>query len=206
MKKLRGADLTNAERNVLIMVFTYTDQHGRGAFPGIRRLAADSGVTEKYLKTCLRRLVAEGWLAVQAPGGNQYGKGTATTYALGAGPCIPQKGEGGDCPDNGDRKRDTQLPARGELSSASGELSCPPSDDLTDYSINSERRRSGAAAAARDLSAQSLEEEAIADLLEVVELGVGGFHEYTDEATANSMLAAGYHTRAVINTLQRRRG
>lgn len=205
MKKLRGSDLTNAERNVLLMVFTYTDQHGRGAFPGIRRLVTDTGISEKYLKSCLRRLVAEGWLAVQAPGGNQFGRGTATTYALGAGPRKPQTVENEDCPDNGDAKRGTQLPARGELSTPGEELGDPPSDDLSDYSNSSERGRSGAAAAARDLSAQSLDEEDLEALLEVVEASVGGFHEYTDEGTASSMISAGYHPYAVINTIERRR-
>lgn len=82
MKELRGADLTHAEFRVLLTVASYTDAHGRNAYPGQDRIAADAVVRPNTARDALKSLIAKGWLTVADSTGGKYGRGRAAVYEL----------------------------------------------------------------------------------------------------------------------------
>lgn len=85
---LRGVGLPPAEYLVLMTVWTYSDERMLNAFPSMGRLSADTGLSRSTVKRCLRSLRAEGYLTVDAKGGNVDGKNMATRYRL----TLPQGG------------------------------------------------------------------------------------------------------------------
>ena len=84
MKELRRRpDLSPAEYQLLVTVWTYTDERCKNARPGAQRLAVDLCKTERVVRSQLSDLEKKGYLAVQSTGGSpRGGKKTATVYAL----------------------------------------------------------------------------------------------------------------------------
>lgn len=80
VRALRGRpDLTPAEYQLLITVWSYTDQNGRHARPGYARLATDLCKGERVVRRQLQDLIDKGYLAVMSIGG---GRKAANAYAL----------------------------------------------------------------------------------------------------------------------------
>ena len=81
IKALRGQrDLTPAEFQLLVIVWSYTDGAGRHARPGTNRLAGDLGHSgDRRVRRMLTTLVEKGYLAESVAGG---GRGRATEYEL----------------------------------------------------------------------------------------------------------------------------
>jgi hypothetical protein len=128
MKSTRGADLTHAEYRVLMTMFTYADENGRNARPGVRRIADDCGVQERSVHRLLLRLREKRWLIVTERGGNKVGKGKATVYALGPGPGVgigrPQDlDEDEDDEGKGDRRVTLTDRARVTFDAGKGDIS-----------------------------------------------------------------------------------
>lgn len=81
VRALRGrTDITPAEFQLLMMVWSYTDQNGRNARPGTDRLTEDLGKQDaRGVRRLLQALVDKRYLSVMTAGG---GRSAATTYAL----------------------------------------------------------------------------------------------------------------------------
>lgn len=83
LKNASGLNITPAEFRVLVTIFNYTDENGRNGRPGRANLIADTRLTEKHVRTCVRRLEAVGLIVVTGEGGRDNGRPTARTWALG---------------------------------------------------------------------------------------------------------------------------
>lgn len=81
-KSLRGADLTQAEFVILVLLAGYSNASRENAYPGSVRLAADSGIDRRRVRRILKSLEAKKAIAVTEEGGNQIRKGAATVYMV----------------------------------------------------------------------------------------------------------------------------
>jgi len=81
----RGAvcesDLRPATRHVALTLSLYMSERGDSAYPGARRLAHDTGLTERSVRDHLAGLVKGGWLQLVEKGGNKGDKRHANVYA-----------------------------------------------------------------------------------------------------------------------------
>lgn len=84
VKALRGRhELTPAEFQLLVILWTYTDGECTHAHPGAGRLAADLGKDRRLVKRQIQSVVAKGYLRVEQEGGSAKGSSrTANTYTL----------------------------------------------------------------------------------------------------------------------------
>lgn len=81
-KEFMKADLTPSERVAGFVLSVFANAALNQAYPGVHLLAWRTGLTHDTVKHALRGLGSKGWITLVAPGGNQYGKGSANTYAL----------------------------------------------------------------------------------------------------------------------------
>lgn len=56
--------LSHATKHVLLAIACYVEEHGQGAFPSQATLAADSGVTDRYIEACVQECETAGYLSV----------------------------------------------------------------------------------------------------------------------------------------------
>lgn len=82
IKELRGAELSDPEFRVLVMLSTWTDKNGRDAFPGNVQLADACHMQPRSVIRILRRLEEKGWIMRTFQGGNEVGMRVANVYAL----------------------------------------------------------------------------------------------------------------------------
>ncbi|MBB1482504.1 hypothetical protein H5392_01355 [Tessaracoccus sp. MC1865] len=82
LKLLRGMAMSHGEYRVMVNMFTYTDAKGRGAHPGLVRIASDAGVTRNTARGALAMATEVGWLKLTRKGGNHVAKGLADEYEL----------------------------------------------------------------------------------------------------------------------------
>lgn len=82
LKDLRGHEMSDGAHRVLVAVFNYTNASGTGAHPGERRLADDTGKSERSVRTHLKWLTEHGYLVRVSRGHGNGGRGIATVYAL----------------------------------------------------------------------------------------------------------------------------
>lgn len=81
-KEFMKADLTPSERVTGFVLSVFANAALNQAYPSVHLLAWRTGLTHDTVKSALRGLASKGWITLVAPGGNQYGKGSANTYAL----------------------------------------------------------------------------------------------------------------------------
>jgi hypothetical protein len=134
LKSLRGHKMSPRAYRVLVEVFNYTDESGRHAYPGERRLAEDTGMSQRTVRDHLKWLAHNGYLikGARGHGGGGRGQGIATVYAvdLPAGCPLPT----GEIPSTYRRDEfDLPAPAR------------PPSDPLTPDPLSDHVQESRAA-------------------------------------------------------------
>lgn len=131
------SDLRPAVRHVALAMSLYMSERGDSAFPGAKRLAHDTGLTERAVRTLLGDLAAAGWLELVARGGLKGGKRMANLYrATIPNPGLPFTHERGS-PVNGDAR--TPDPERAD-----------PRTRISPCSIESPRETIGAAGAGRE--------------------------------------------------------
>ncbi|MGP5261220.1 helix-turn-helix domain-containing protein [Brachybacterium paraconglomeratum] len=82
MTRLRGAELTLAERAVLTTLWTYTNADLANAYPSRMRLAADSGVSRDGVRKALRGLEDKGFIHSVSRGGWTDEGNRANVYNL----------------------------------------------------------------------------------------------------------------------------
>lgn len=83
-KAIAGSSLPSAARHVAHAISLYMNRSGGSAFPGAARLAIDTALSLRTVRTALSALEAEGWLIVVQRGGSAPGKPrTATEYCVG---------------------------------------------------------------------------------------------------------------------------
>lgn len=82
MTKLRGADLTLAERAVLTTLWTYTNPDLTSAWPAKNRIAGDCGLSRDGVRKALRGLEAKGYIIAVTRGGWTEEGNRATSYDL----------------------------------------------------------------------------------------------------------------------------
>ena len=80
--ELRGAQLTDAEFRVLVILATYTDASMSNAFPGLTKLIEASCVSRSAVKRALASLQKKGWIRLASVGGNEVGKGVANVWQI----------------------------------------------------------------------------------------------------------------------------
>lgn len=137
-KHLNGAPLTHMQYRVLSTIATYTGKTGQNAFPGLTNLARDCGIKDRRaIRRTLRELERDEWIVVTSPGGNEYGKGRATVYALGWGSTeawtrLADEGSGKSAKGGGQRSQG------GSLTHSKGDMSTPPSDHASGHTHHSE--------------------------------------------------------------------
>lgn len=121
-KAIRGADLTSAEVHLLALLVGYSNAQGENAYPGLTRLADDSGLSERQVRRILRSLEDKRAIAVTQEGGNQTFKGAATVYMI---LTVPKRPKG----DTDDRlKGDAHDPLDGDKSGSKGAISSSKGD------------------------------------------------------------------------------
>lgn len=198
LKHMRGADLTDAEFRVLVLLVTYTDKNGTDAYPGNTRLADECGMHVRSVRRILHRLVAKGWIIEKSPGGNQYGKGIANVYEL-----VAEPGKGDPTVPKGDprvRKGDPTVPMKGDRGappsgpSHQGIASGPGHHSATDV-----------AGSPHATSRRGVPNwEAMRDDFDLVEewLSEEGWLQISgDYELAHNMWETGSHPLAILNTL-----
>jgi hypothetical protein len=76
--------MSSGAYRVLVEVFNYTDESGRHAYPGERRLAEDTGMSQRTVRDHLKWLAHNGYLfkGARGHGGGGRGRGIATVYAV----------------------------------------------------------------------------------------------------------------------------
>lgn len=77
---LTDSDLPATTRHVALTLSIYMSEKGDSAFPGARRLANDTGLTERAVRKHLGLLVATGWLEVVQRGGLRGEQRRANAY------------------------------------------------------------------------------------------------------------------------------
>ena len=155
LRRIRALRLSPGEKLTLMILATYADRDNSNAFPSVKRLAEESGCTERAVQQRLARLRRAGYLEVQTPARQHR----PTTYRV----VVPNesRGELGFTPKarpgvNGDSPLGT---VRGENRTARGELGFAPGvnggspDQYRDLSIDQKDR----SAAAPRFSAQARE-------------------------------------------------
>lgn len=80
-------------RFVLLTLSTHMTQNGERCFPTTRRLAQQTGLSERSVITHIQRAVDEGWLLVSKRGTNGQGWRRHEYH-----PLTPQRAEGGSAP------------------------------------------------------------------------------------------------------------
>lgn len=68
MKQLRGSGLTPSERGMLLAILSYANKDGTNAHPGHEKLAADLGISVRYVGILIKSLRAKGFLLQTRPG------------------------------------------------------------------------------------------------------------------------------------------
>lgn len=138
---LRAADLTHAEFRVLVVVSTYTDANGCGAYPGRDRIAVEANVSRTTAREALKSLIAKGWLSVIRPESGHF-RGRADVYEI----HIPKETKKGSVSDPfsthkgpiSDSKRGQPLTRKGSVTDQKGVSERPPvvNDQVKDQSSN----------------------------------------------------------------------
>lgn len=80
--RLRGADLTLAERAVLLNLWTYSDADMTNAWPAKARIAEDCRMSRDGVRKALRSLESKGFIAAVKRGGWTDEGNRATNYSL----------------------------------------------------------------------------------------------------------------------------
>lgn len=114
LKSLRGADLTPAEVYVLVLLVSYSNAAMENAYPGVARLAADAGMSDRQVQRILHNLVAKGAIVVTQEGGNQVFRGAATVYKV----LTPPQRKG----DTHDTLQDDKPGYKGDISGQKGDI------------------------------------------------------------------------------------
>jgi hypothetical protein len=78
MKAVMASDLAPVARHVALCTATYADRNGGSVFPGIDRLARDTGWRKSAVKKAMTELKAAGWLEEESRG--RFGR--ASVYRL----------------------------------------------------------------------------------------------------------------------------
>lgn len=102
--------LTRPQKNLLLVLAYHTNPTSGLAYPGHRLLALELMITERQVKTLVRRVVKTGWVEVR-PG---QGRGHLSVYRLTLPPdeVIPRKGEMLNSPSP--EKRGNPAPEKGK--------------------------------------------------------------------------------------------
>lgn len=83
LRELSGRGIKPGPYQVLVAVLNYTDKNGHNAWPGERRLAADTRMAQSTVRAHLKTLVRDGYLIKVQRGHGTGGKGgRATNYSL----------------------------------------------------------------------------------------------------------------------------
>jgi hypothetical protein len=82
LKDLRGQKMSAPAYRVLLAVFNYTNESGENAHPGEKRLAEDTGLSQRSVRDYLKWLTENGYLIKGKRGHGSGGQGIATVYAL----------------------------------------------------------------------------------------------------------------------------
>ena len=124
---LRRTGLAPAEYLLLMTIWTYSDEKLGSAYPSVKQLAEDTGLSERYVKTLRKKLEDRGFLILKSRGGRRQGKPEASEYRL-ALPRknAPQMGEPQITPS--EEMGDPQIPSRVNHRSEMGEPQITPSD------------------------------------------------------------------------------
>lgn len=85
-------------RLVLLTLSTHMSQEGERCFPTTRRLAEQTGLSERSVITHIQRATQEGWLLVSKHGTNGQGWRRHEYH-----PLVPQRAEGGSVPQRAER-------------------------------------------------------------------------------------------------------
>lgn len=72
-RAVRDSQLRPPVRLVLLVLATYMDSDGSSGRPGVARLAAGTGLSDRSIKSSLAEAVAAGWLEQVVAGGSQKG-------------------------------------------------------------------------------------------------------------------------------------
>ena len=84
LRAVRESDLTPTERLILLVVASHADNSTGEAWPGIPRIAAESGFTTRTVERALASLAKRGWLRWQTAasklGTNVYTVTSATGW------------------------------------------------------------------------------------------------------------------------------
>lgn len=123
---LRRTGLAPAEYLLLMTIWTYSDEKLGSAYPSVKQLAEDTGLSERYVKTLRKKLEDQGFLILKSRGGRRQGKPEASEYRL-ALPRknAPQMGEPQITPS--EEMGDPQIPSRVNHRSEMGEPQITPS-------------------------------------------------------------------------------
>ena len=169
LKKLHGVDVTPAEFRVLVTIFNYSDKRGNNAAPGRSALIADTGLTEKHIRTCVRALEARGLLLVTEEGGRRNGRPLARGWSLCRDPQSVLSTE-----------TDTSEPV---LSTAQSVLSTPPSERQIKIRLLSDQ--SEAPAASDDVIDAEVVPDPAADSKAAIDTASGLARQLAERITAN---------------------
>ena len=176
LKKLHGVDVTPAEFRVLVTIFNYSDKRGNNAAPGRSALIADTGLTEKHIRTCVRALEARGLLLVTEEGGRRNGRPLARGWSLCRDPQSVLSTE-----------TDTSEPvlstAQSVLSTAQSVLSTPPSERQIKIRLLSDQ--SEAPAASDDVIDAEVVPDPAADSKAAIDTASGLARQLAERITAN---------------------
>lgn len=95
MKRLRGADLTLAQRAVLLAQYSYADRDGTNSYASEETLAEDLGIGVRMVRRHRQALRDSGWLVLRRRGRNVVGgDATASVYEV----TIPDESTGHKVP------------------------------------------------------------------------------------------------------------
>ena len=124
---LRRSGLAPAEYMLLMTIWTYSDEKLGSAYPSVKQLAEDTGLSERYVKTLRKKLEDQGFLILKSRGGRRQGRPEASEYRL-ALPRknAPQMGEPQITPT--EEMGEPQIPSRVIHRSEMGEPQITPSD------------------------------------------------------------------------------
>jgi hypothetical protein len=119
LRTLRSALLPESEKLLLLIIISYSNRDGGGAFPSVPRLARDCGCTDRTIQLRLRRLQARGYLVVE----RRAAQHRPTTYRI-VDPCVHVHGSASKARGEGGFTSDANLmpSVSGESSGSGGEI------------------------------------------------------------------------------------
>jgi hypothetical protein len=130
LKRTNGHKFKGAEFRVLIAIFNASDKNGRNAFPGVKRLMAETGLGRQAISEAITSLKTNGWIEETHRGSGTSGSTSVFDLIPDAPKSMSRRDDIPSKPPTGDIPPSMSPPVAGM--SPTGDKACRPQAAPTD--------------------------------------------------------------------------